>query len=312
MAKKKDNKKRTKAVKELDEKVLPQNILQMGERVEEKKNIYITQQTYKEIQKFTSNKTDNESGGMLIGHVLEEFGKINVIITGFIEAKYCDATPTTLKFTHKTWEYVHGKIDKKYPGKKILGWIHTHPDFGIFLSDYDKFIHENFFNEEYQIAYVVDPIQNIEGFYFWIDGKIERCKGFYICDKTDTKIDVQCDAPAQEQDDDDEGGEGSFSFRNVLLVALIIVVIFLWFTNMSQNEEIEKLKKSNEELTQAVAEMQPVIEVVEQGFGMSSIYVEPDSNVEPEQDNPTEVGTAEGDTTTEDVVADVEVADDGT
>ena len=60
-----------------------------------------------------------------------------------------------------------------------MGWIHTHPNFGIFLSEYDRFVHENFFSEEYQVAYVVDPIQSIEGFYFWINSKLEKCKGFY-------------------------------------------------------------------------------------------------------------------------------------
>ena len=118
-----------------DEKVLPQNILAVGERVEENKNVYILQKVYKEIHRFTQNKRTNESGGMLIGYVLEEFGKTNIIINGFIEAKYCEATPTTLKFTHETWDYVHEEMSKKYPkSAKIVGWIHTHPDFGIFLS----------------------------------------------------------------------------------------------------------------------------------------------------------------------------------
>lgn len=169
---------------------LPQNILMMGERVEEDKNIYISQATYKEIHNFTKNKTTNESGGVLVGNIIEEFGKTNIVIQGFVEAKYTEATPTTLKFTHETWDYVHKQIDKKYDNGKILGWIHTHPDFGIFLSEYDKFIHQNFFNEEHQVAYVVDPIQHIEGFYFWINGKIEKCKGFYVFDKTGEKIEI--------------------------------------------------------------------------------------------------------------------------
>jgi proteasome lid subunit RPN8/RPN11 len=123
---------------ELPDNLLPQNILPMGERVEENKNIYISQRTYKRIRKFTKNKLTNESGGMLIGRVVEEMGKTNIIINGFVEAKYCEATPTTLKFTHETWEYVHSQIDSRYKGRKIVGWIHTHPDFGIFLSEYDK------------------------------------------------------------------------------------------------------------------------------------------------------------------------------
>ena len=95
------------------EKTLPQNIFPIGEQVEQNKRVYISQSVYKKIHKFTKNKTTNESGGMLIGSVIEEFGKTNIIIQGFVEAKYADATPTTLKFTHETWEYVHSEIEKR-------------------------------------------------------------------------------------------------------------------------------------------------------------------------------------------------------
>ncbi len=240
MAKKKTSKKSSK-VQPIIDNVLPQNILPIGERVEENKNIYISQSVYKEIHRFTKNKTTNESGGMLIGNVVEEFGKTNIIINGFIEAKHCEATPTTLKFTHETWEYCHNEIEKKFPKQKIVGWIHTHPDFGIFLSEYDKFIQENFFKEEYQIAYVVDPIQNIEGFYFWINGKIERCKGFYKFDKMGTKIETE-----EEIEIEQEKETSIFNFKNILIAVLSICVLFLFFSNLSQNNEIDRLEKQQQ------------------------------------------------------------------
>ena len=247
MGKRVRNSKKKVLQPELTENMLPQNILPIGDRVEENKNIYILQSVYKEIHKFTQNKTTNESGGMLVGTVLEEFGKTNIIISGFVEAKYCEATPTTLKFTHETWEYVHKEIEKKHPGKKIVGWIHTHPDFGIFLSEYDKFIHQNFFNEDYQVAYVVDPIQKIEGFYFWINEKIEKCKGFYIYDKTGAKITVGADkeeaAVAKES--------SIFSIRNVLIAVLTVAVILLTFSNISTNQKLSKLEEQQKTLAES-------------------------------------------------------------
>lgn len=247
MGKRVRNSKKKVLQPELTENMLPQNILPIGDRVEDNKNIYILQSVYKEIHKFTQNKTTNESGGMLVGTVLEEFGKTNIIISGFVEAKSCEATPTTLKFTHETWEYVHKEIEKKHPGKKIVGWIHTHPDFGIFLSEYDKFIHQNFFNEDYQVAYVVDPIQKIEGFYFWINEKIEKCKGFYIYDKTGAKITVGADkeeaAVAKEY--------SIFSIRNVLIAVLAVAVMLLTFSNISTNQKLSKLEEQQKTLAES-------------------------------------------------------------
>ena len=231
----------------MPEKVLPQNIFPIGERVEENKNIYILQSTYKEIHRFTQNKTANESGGILVGTTIEEFGKTNIIINGFIEAKYCEATPTTLKFTHETWEYVYKEIEKKHNGKKIVGWIHTHPDFGIFLSEYDKFIHQNFFSEDCQIAYVVDPIQKIEGCYFWINGKIEKCKGFYIYDKTGTKITVDSDKRKPET----EKEKSVFSLRNILIMVLAVAVIFLTFSNIITNRKIAAINEQQQTIIES-------------------------------------------------------------
>ena len=256
MGKRVRNSKKKALQPELTENMLPQNILPIGDRVEENKNIYILQSVYKEIHKFTQNKTLNESGGMLVGTILEEFGKTNIIISGFVEAKYCEATPTTLKFTHETWEYVHKEIEKKHPGKKIVGWIHTHPDFGIFLSEYDKFIHQNFFNEDYQVAYVVDPIQKIEGFYFWINEKIEKCKGFYIYDKTGAKITVGADkeeaAVAKES--------SIFSIRNVLIAVLTVAVILLTFSNISTNQKLSKLEEQQKTLGEIANQSLPYMQ----------------------------------------------------
>ena len=235
---KKSKKKNKKQQVSLKQSTLPNNILLVGERVEEDKNIYIYQPVYKEIHKFTKNKLVNESGGILVGSVVEEFGKINIIIEGFIEAKFCDATPTTLTFTHKTWEACHKEIDKKYKGKKIVGWIHTHPNFGIFLSEYDRFVHENFFSEEYQVAYVVDPIQSIEGFYFWINSKLEKCKGFYKFDKTGVKITDDTKQKSEEKSNEKRG----FGFKDILIMVLAVAVVFLGFANLSQNKEIKQLQ----------------------------------------------------------------------
>ena len=63
MAKKKVVKKKTeKSYVPQFEDALPQNIVPFGEHVEEDKNIYISQSAYKEIHRFTKDKTTNESG----------------------------------------------------------------------------------------------------------------------------------------------------------------------------------------------------------------------------------------------------------
>lgn len=216
-------KQRIEAIKKSEAEVmLPQNILCMGEQEHRDKNIYIQQKVYKNIHSFTTDKTINESGGILVGDVIEEFGKLNITVSGFVEARYCEATPTTLKFTHKTWEYFHKEIDKNYQGKKIVGWIHTHPDFGIFLSEYDKFIQQNFFKEPFQIAYVIDPIQSKEGLYIWINENIEKCVGFYIYDKAGARINIEDIAEDNAEDNMVQKEEKGLS----IITSMAVIILF--------------------------------------------------------------------------------------
>ena len=234
---------------------LPQNIIPVGERVFEDKNIYIHQKVYEQIHKFSANKTENEHGGILVGRVLNEMGKENTIIEGFVEAKYNTATPTTLTFTHETWEYFHAEIDRKYKDKKIVGWIHTHPNFGIFLSENDRFIQQNFFTDSNQVAYVVDPIQNDEGFFFWINDKLERCPGFYLFDKNGVKIKQKIWNKDEYSEETDEKQSSGFILPLVMAVVIIINLFFI----LTQTSKINKLESEIHNLKSNMQYMQQVI-----------------------------------------------------
>ena len=59
---------------------LPQNIVMVGDRVMENKNIYIHQKVYAKIQKFASTKTKNEHGGILVVCVVNKMNNENTII----------------------------------------------------------------------------------------------------------------------------------------------------------------------------------------------------------------------------------------
>ncbi len=52
------------------------------------------------------------------------------------------------------------KIHKKNDRLRIVGWWHSHPDLGCFLSRTDLHTQEVFFPESYQVALVVDPIRD--------------------------------------------------------------------------------------------------------------------------------------------------------
>jgi proteasome lid subunit RPN8/RPN11 len=77
-------------------------------------------------------------------------------------------------FTQETWEHIYQVKDKEFPDARIVGWYHSHPGFGVFLSDHDLFIQQNFFSSPQQIAWVYDPHSDEEGCFGWRDGEIKK------------------------------------------------------------------------------------------------------------------------------------------
>ena len=94
-----------------------------------------------------------------------------VWITQSLEAKHYANTQASFTYTHDSWEEITRERDRLFPDLDIVGWYHTHPSFGIFLSHHDLFIHQHFFAQPLQVAYVVDPIQQTRGFFQWRDGE---------------------------------------------------------------------------------------------------------------------------------------------
>jgi proteasome lid subunit RPN8/RPN11 len=49
-----------------------------------------------------------------------------------------------------------------------VGWYHSHPGLGVFLSEQDRFIHKSFFGDEpWYIAVVFDPASGERGVFVW-------------------------------------------------------------------------------------------------------------------------------------------------
>lgn len=97
---------------------LPLNFLTFGEIENDDVKVYIKQDVYKALEKYALADTEQERGTIVLGDHYEELGKTYVVISNYIEARYTDASASTLTFTHETWDYVHKEHDAKFPDKK--------------------------------------------------------------------------------------------------------------------------------------------------------------------------------------------------
>jgi proteasome lid subunit RPN8/RPN11 len=129
--------------------------------------------------------TDVEVCGVLVGNIYSDGAAPYAIVEASISGEHSSGRSTQVTFTSETWTHINDVKDREHPNRQILGWYHTHPGFGIFLSEMDLFIHQSFFAEPWQLAFVFDPKSGEEGLFVWKDGKVVQ-EGFLVDHDTDT------------------------------------------------------------------------------------------------------------------------------
>lgn len=222
--------------------------------------IYMTKKAYEEISAHASSDTSIEIGGVMLGNIFHDNSGCFLEVTNVIKATNTESTVSNVTFTHETWADIINKKDAKFPDKIIVGWYHSHPDFDIFLSQQDLHIHENFFNQAHQVAFVIDPIKKKEGFFIWKNGKAKPLDLYWV--GNERKFSNTEDPPVEPLDDEKEAEEGKEDvplLETILKWAAIVLyigtLVFLMVTCFrsnyylaAANQEISQIKNENQQL----------------------------------------------------------------
>ncbi|CAN5236754.1 hypothetical protein BH10ACI1_BH10ACI1_04130 [soil metagenome] len=141
-----------------------------GEHIE----IVVTEEVLLATAHHVAQDMTKESGGFLLGNRYEcpNTHRQYIVIDQLMKADYTEGTQVSLTFTTDSWAQLKDRLDGKYRGKSLVGWYHSHPAMGIFLSNYDVDIHKNRFANEWDVALVLDPVKHEGGFFTWVDGNV--------------------------------------------------------------------------------------------------------------------------------------------
>lgn len=134
-------------------------------------DILIDEPALRATQAHALSSPDREVAGVLVGPRPEKQpdGRYLVHVIDSIIAKHTVMHGASVTYTPESWRYVNDKLAERYPDETavMVGWYHTHPGFGIFLSGMDLFIHQNFFTQIWHVAFVLDPRAHTSGFFCW-------------------------------------------------------------------------------------------------------------------------------------------------
>jgi proteasome lid subunit RPN8/RPN11 len=145
--------------------------------------VYIDRAIHKRMAAHAAEKLSVEICGILVGDWYKDENGPYVLVNEAIRADKAQSNTGDVKLTHDDWTDINREMDTKYADRKIVGWYHSHPNFGIFLSQYDIFVHQYTFNSPGQIAYVVDPVNGLEGVFCWQRGEVKPLPSFWVGDE---------------------------------------------------------------------------------------------------------------------------------
>jgi hypothetical protein len=111
-----------------------------------------------------------ERGGVIVGRLDRDAATVR--LTGSVPARGARADAARLTFTHEAWAHVGRVMDEHFPHDRVVGWYHSHPALGVFLSAQDRFVHTHFFARPWQVAYVHDPVAGGRGLFGWVAGAL--------------------------------------------------------------------------------------------------------------------------------------------
>lgn len=131
--------------------------------------VFLPRSVYDELRRELELSDKKEEGGYLVGKVYRQPGSAEkeddpdarwlVEVTDLVMAEDTVGSAALLLFTGDSWSKISRRIDRDFPGHKLVGWFHTHlfaatDDFG--LSGLDQDMHAWYLPKPWQVAILLN------------------------------------------------------------------------------------------------------------------------------------------------------------
>ena len=182
---------RPKGIVLLDKKPTP--IIEVEESTENvvfvKHKLIFEIQAVQELKKYItwgkSNSTnENEQQGILVGKVIREIhGGYTSRVERVILSK-ARGNAAYIETSHSEWNEMDKELNKLNEGRNDaekylkVGWWHTHPNMGIFMSGTDRDTQIKYYNKDWQFAVVLNPQEQRWGVF--VGANAIPCKGTFL------------------------------------------------------------------------------------------------------------------------------------
>jgi len=155
-----------------------------------KHKLYLTKNAVKELQRFicwgeSNHLNKNEQQGILAGHIVHDIK--NGFYIGVVESvilSKAQGSAAYVESSHSEWNDMVKELDGLNIGRsgdtKLIkvGWWHTHPNMGVFMSGTDTDTQKKYYNKDWQFAIVLNPQGKRWGVF--VGANATPCEGFFL------------------------------------------------------------------------------------------------------------------------------------
>lgn len=147
-------------------------------------DLYISEKALKSMLSHCAAHRDErlEVMGFMLGDRYKWNGEFytKVVDTATTEL---DATSVSVRFARDAFERLFEELEERNENKIIVGWYHSHPGHGCFMSGTDLATQKEMFNKPFHFAAVIDPV-NMDMRAYALDGEecVERRYAIFSSD----------------------------------------------------------------------------------------------------------------------------------
>lgn len=130
--------------------------------------VFMQESCLETMKKHAATDMLREQAGILCGQAFLDSDQPYVNITSVFPADTINS-PVHFCFHAASWERIWGRLQSVSP---IVGWYHSHPGLGVFLSATDLRTQKLYFAEPWQVAIVIDPVNSQFGIFSGAKGEL--------------------------------------------------------------------------------------------------------------------------------------------
>lgn len=128
--------------------------------------VYLKAEALNSLKVHLASNLRVEQGGILFGNAYKDpFLGIYVEIIAAVAAPATIGTGSHLEFTPDSWLGIMNYARSEHPDENIVGWYHSHPNMGVFMSGTDMRTQQAFFSHPWCLSIVHDPVSKAIGYF---------------------------------------------------------------------------------------------------------------------------------------------------